>query len=54
MTKIKEYKVLRGIERDGKYRYEPGDTVKASDLKNAPVKAWLESGVLEEVTNGDG
>jgi len=51
MTKTKRYKVIRGIERDGKYRFEPGETVAAKDIPGAPVKAWLASGVLEEVPN---
>jgi len=54
MTKAKKYKVKRGIERDGKYRFEPGATVSATDIKGAPVKAWLASGVLEVVKDGDG
>ena len=44
-----KYKVIRGIQRDGKYRYEPGDEVEGKDIKGAPIKAWLESGVLEKV-----
>jgi hypothetical protein len=52
---MKKYKVIRGIQRDDKYRFEPGDVIQAKDIRGAPIKAWLESGVLEEVMkNGDG
>ena len=55
MTKrVARYLVRRGIQRDGKYRFEPGDVVTKEDIPEAPVTAWLKSGVLEVVTNGDG
>ena len=50
----KKYKVIKGIQRDNKYRFEPGDVIDAKDIKGAPVKHWLEKGVIEEVKDGDG
>ena len=44
-----KYKVIRGIQRDGKWRFEPGDVIEAKDIKGASIKAWLASGVLEKV-----
>ena len=53
MTKSKKYKVIRGIQRDGIWRHEPGDVVTAAKLKGADIEHWLAVGVLEEVTDGD-
>jgi hypothetical protein len=50
---MKKYLVKRGIEKGDK-RYEAGQEVEASKLRGWPVKAWLKSGVLEVVENGDG
>jgi hypothetical protein len=48
-----KYKVKRAIEK-GKKRYEAGAVVETKDLKGWPIKAWLVSGVLEAVKDGDG
>jgi hypothetical protein len=56
MSKKKQrwFKVLRGIERDGEWRFLPGETITEHDIKGAPIERWLETGVLDEVTDGDG
>jgi hypothetical protein len=59
MTKKQtRYIVNRGIQRDGDYRHEAGDEVDAQDIPGAPIKIWLDSGVLERLKevgkDGDG
>jgi hypothetical protein len=46
-TKVKRYAVMRGIEGD-KYRFEAGSVVTEKDIPDAPIVAWLRSGVLVE------
>ena len=47
------YMVMRGIQRDGKWRFEAGDEVEGRQIPGAPVKDWLKSGVLAEIVEDD-
>ena len=49
-----KYKVIRGIENKKGKRYEAGEVLDAAQLKGWSVKAWLASGVLKAVKDGDG
>lgn len=44
-----KYLVKRGIERDGKWRFEAGEIIEGRQIPKAPVQHWLEIGVLEVV-----
>ena len=60
-VKVVKYEVVRGIQKDGEWRFEPGDIISAADLGDVVLEGniglaayWLNTGVLREVTNGDG
>jgi hypothetical protein len=51
---VKRYCVMRGIESDH-WRHEAGSVVTDKDIPDAPIVAWLRSGVLvEDKDNGNG
>jgi len=47
------YLVKRGIERDGKFRFEAGEIIIGRQIPKAPIKHWLAMGVLEEVEDDE-
>ena len=57
---VKQSEVVRGIMKDGAWQFDAGAIISSADLDDhmldgiSLVAHWLNTGVLREVTNGDG